>query len=184
MPDTFLTISTIIANTALTAGVVVAVVQLSGLRASNQLQREVFLADHERRKKQATIEFTHRVLEERRAVSGLITNAFGADHINPGDPRYSENPELKSAVLRYLNLMERISVGINIGVYDLHTFSRITGRATSRFFRRLTPIIESRRLETGAPTLYRDFEVMTKAIDADRDQYLASLPDLAKIQHS
>ncbi len=185
MLDTLVGGSAVVANVAISVGVVVAVFQLRKSREANRLQREVFLADHERRKKQATIEFTHTVLERRREVQLMIRDSFGADHVNPTDARYADNEDLKRAVARFLNLMERISVGINIGVYDLHAFSRITGRSTIEFFHKLRPIIEHRRKEVGSPTLFGDFELMVKELEHEREMLGPPRPpDLAKILHS
>jgi len=153
-------ITIITSNIAVVVGIVIAILQLQKMQVSNDLQQREFLADHERRKKQATIEFSHQVLEERAKAAekinaifkdGAVINVSAQDYIDDLD-------DVRGSITRYLNLMERISVGINTGVYDLSIFMRITGYATVTFYKRIEPVISERRRESQRQTMYCDFE--------------------------
>jgi len=157
-------IAVIISSFTVVVGVVIAIMQLRKMQSGNNLQQKSFLADHERRKKQSTIEFTYQVLEERIKATKSINKAFpNKEVVNVNSRAYTENLEdVRGAISRYLNLMERISVGINIGVYDLDTFMRITGVATINFYKRIEPIILEKRKVANRSSLYCDFEKLVK----------------------
>jgi hypothetical protein len=172
MLNDLVTITTIIANCAVVIGVIIAVLQLRKMRISNELQQRAIIADHERRKKQSTIEFAHQILEERTIATSKINAAFpNGKVINVVDTEYSG--DVKKAVTRYLNLMERFSVGINIGVYDIDVFMRITGFATIAFYKRLEPVILEGRRSSGRTTRYADFEEL---VDKMNGKYKKSQP--------
>ena len=157
-------IAVIASNIAVIAGIVIAILQLQKMQASNDLQQKSILADHERRKKQSTIEFSHQVLEERIKATNQINKVFkNQEVVNITAPDYINNVnDVKGAISRYLNLMERISVGINIGVYDRDTFMRITGSLTIKFYKRIEPVIKEKRKRTGNYKAYCDFEQLVK----------------------
>jgi len=154
-------------NSLALAQLVVLVIECAAIIAGAAIALRSFRADHERRKKQATIEFTHNVLELRSSVWSQVTSVFGSDVINPTDPRYKDDVKLQANVTQYLKLMERLAVGINVGVYDLYVFTRITGRATSNTYKRLFPVIEEKRKSAQAPTLYIEFERLVRSIDEE-----------------
>ena len=153
-------ITVIVSSIAVVIGIIIAILQLQKMQVSNDLQQKSILADHERRKKQSTIEFSHQVLEERIKATDQINKVFkNQEVVNVTTPDYINNVnDVKGAISRYLNLMERISVGINIGVYDRDTFMRITGSLTIKFYRRIEPVIMEKRKKTGNPKAYCDFE--------------------------
>ncbi|WFF71813.1 DUF4760 domain-containing protein [Proteiniclasticum sp. QWL-01] len=153
--------STLIANICVCVGVIVAVRQFD-------LTKKSFIADHERRKKQSTIEFyghlkivsyeLDRILEEFlkdiRITNELMINA-------------DSNPKVKEAleaIRDYLDLIEGFSVGINTEVYDLSIFMRIAGRSTTNKYEKLKEYIDLRRTSLGRPNLYEDFEKMVNRI--------------------
>ena len=57
MLDIIVDVSTIITNIFLSVGAVIGVFQLIQMKKSNILQSKSLMADHERRKKQSTLEF-------------------------------------------------------------------------------------------------------------------------------
>ena len=117
------------------------------------------LADHKRRKRQATLELYQPISEETFVLRNKIRDVFGNTEINPADQRYKGDNELKRAITRFLSLYERISVGINLNVLDLKVFMRIAGKSTINWYDRLKPIIEYRR-EKSHSSAYSDFELL------------------------
>ena len=176
----------IISHVAIIVGVVIAVMQLRKMRISNDQQKQAFIADHERRKKQATIEFVHQVLEERIKATDIINTIFVQnDVINVNDQKYLNNKNIDLAVTRYLNLMERIAVGINIGVYDITVFMRITGMATINFYKRIEPIIKEKRRATGRSSMYSEFSALVYEMEILYNQADPPIKDTsANIIHS
>lgn len=98
--------------------------------------------------------FLEEFLKDKRINKELMENSDG-------------NPEIKEAleaIHRYLDLMERFSVGVNIGVYDLRVFMRIAGRSTTNKYEKIKDYISCRRTLLGRPDLYVDFEKMVNNI--------------------
>jgi len=187
MLDVLESITVIASSIAVVVGIVIAILQLRKMQVSNDLQQRDFLADHERRKKQATIEFSFQVLEERSKAAKVINAVFKDDAVvNVNAPDYiNDIDDVKSAITRYLNLMERISVGINTGIYDLTTFTRITGNATVDFYKRIEPIIVERRKLSQRKSLYCDFEKLVNDISEEFKKDAPIIPnDSANIKYS
>jgi|GEM_PF-1018565 len=186
MLDILVSITVIASNIAVVVGIIIAILQLQKMKASNDLQQKSILADHERRKKQSTIEFAYQVLEERIVATDQINKVFkNQEVVNVTAQEYINNVNgVRKAISRYLNLMERISVGINIGVYDRDTFMRITGRLTIRFYKRIEPVIMEKRKD-GNIHAYCDFEQLVKDM-ANSYQEITPLiqNDNASIKHS
>ncbi|MDR1883039.1 MAG: DUF4760 domain-containing protein [Prevotella sp.] len=170
--------TSILTNCALIIGVIIALGQL-------WLARKSLKADHERRKKQSTIEFYHKIFESPMKLRGEIKDVFGDDHINVTDARYKDNEGLKKSITSYLSLMERFATGINMEVYDLNAFTRIAGKANADTFKRLFPIVEERRKTLSNPNLYKEFERLTENIAKERERiYPDPGKDRGKIEHS
>jgi len=154
---------------AIVTSVVIAAKSASRADKSLIIAEKSFLADHERRKKQATIEFTHGILELRNPLWLQIKAVFGDAVINVDDSRYKDNEELKETINQYLRLMERVAVGINTGVYDLHVYTRIIGSGTVRTYKKLLPIIEyEREAPPRNPNLYIEYENLVKDIETEQ----------------
>ena len=184
--DVLESITIIASNIAVVVGIIIAILQLRKMQISNDLQQRDFLLTHEERKKQSTIEFSDQVLEKRAIAAEVINDVFRDNAVvNISATDYINNKnDVQGAITRYLNLMERISVGINIGIYDLDVFMRITGRATIGFYKRIEPVILEERKTTQRKSLYCDFENLFNNMS---EIYLKETPlisnDSAKMKH-
>jgi hypothetical protein len=119
------------------------------------------LADHKRRKRQATLELFNPISEETYELRNKIRDIFKNEIINPNDQRYKSDKELQRTLTRFMSLYERISVGINLNVLDLKVFMRIAGKTTIDWYDRLKPLIDYKRSK-GHSTAYKDFEILTE----------------------
>lgn len=128
---------------------VIAIIQLI-------LNRKVAKLDLDRRKKEATIAFTHEILELVSDLRQLITDEYNREPIKYSE--YQSNDEMKQVITKYLNIMERISVGINSGVYDIDIYSRICGRTTIIYWDQLSHVIEEKRKDLHRDTLFIEYE--------------------------
>lgn len=168
-------ISTIISNVFLSVGVVIAVFQLVQMRKGNILQFNSTKADHDRRRKQSTIEFYNEIYPYLKDCKAEIVNAFGEGYVTPDDQRYQENPSLQKAITEYLTVIERFAVGINAGIYDINVFARTSGKVVSDTYKRLSPVIENMRKVQNYPQLFNDFEKMCKEVDKVREKMYPKL---------
>ncbi|MDR2513682.1 MAG: DUF4760 domain-containing protein [Christensenellaceae bacterium] len=152
----------IVTNFAVVVGAVIAAV---GVWVAVRTMK----ADHERRKKQSTIEFYQEITSLTMPLREDINAIFGQNAaVNPADAQLQKDVELQKAIARYLSTMERLAVGINAGVYDRDLYMRCAGRTTIDWFERLTWLIKSKRSEGNRPWLYTDFESL---VDEMREKY-------------
>jgi len=132
------------------------------------------IVDHDRRRKQATIEFvgsvqpifgdSHEELEELFGPD-TITETF-AHRIWTSDTfDEKDDPELEAAkkgklVLRsYLNRIEHIAAGANTGVFDKDLLHRLSGNFLVRMWDRYSNFIKIVQKELGKKR-YSEFETM------------------------
>jgi len=172
----------IIANISVVVGVVIAIMQLYKMRISNEQQKQTFIADHERRKKQSTIEFYNEINKETVTMRSLISDKSQSGIISidviEGDAK------LVTSIKRYLSLMERFSVGVNTNVYDIGVFDRVSGAATVKTYYKLREYILNARKK--APYIYTDFELMVQEIEGIRKKRFPTQSDydISTIKHS
>ena len=127
-----------VTNIALIIGVIIALCQL-------KLSRKIAEKDFERRKKEATIDFANDIVSRTNELMVSINQVFGDDKIYISDVRYLNDTQMQGYINRYLNLMERMSVGINTEVYDFDIFRRICGTRTLRAWDRLKNVVYEKR---------------------------------------
>lgn len=170
MFDALVAISTIITNLFLSLGVVIAVFQLIQMRKGNLLELNNMKADHERKKKQSTIEFYNEIYPYLRDCKAEIVSAFGEGYVTPDDKRYKENSILQKAINEYLIIIERFAVGVNAGIYDINIFAKTSGKIVCDTYKRLSPVIENMRKVQSYPELFNDFEKMCKDVEKIRER--------------
>ena len=158
--------SQLLANIAVIAGAVIAVLQLIRMRKSNELQEKSITAGHERRKKQATIEFYNSINKESGPLMQEIRQKCGKNAIPLS--QLADDPDLREKIKRYLSLMERFSVGIHTNVYDLNVYDMMRGTVTIQSYHQLHDYIDQRRKETLIPALYVEFEELTRKLEEMR----------------
>lgn len=152
---TALEIIQLITNIFLIVGTIVAVIQL-------WLNRRIAQMDLERRKKEATISFTYEVLERVRELSEMIDDEYDDEPVKIEE--YQASVEMQNTIRQYLDIMERIAVGINTGVYDFDIYCRICGTSTVMYWKQLSHVIEARRKELQRPEIYIEFESLANRV--------------------
>jgi len=170
MLDKILAVSTITTNLFVVLGVVIAIFQLKKMKESNLLQSQSIIADHERRKKQSTLESYSSLYPHLSELRTIITDTFGKEYINPTDERYINNPELQKIIYEYLVIMERFSVGILSGVYDIDIFENTSGKTVADIYKKLSPLIENMRITENYPEMFCSFEQLSEEIFKIREK--------------
>lgn len=135
------------------------------------------LEDHDRRKKQATIEIWAGLQEHRSELQSLIRDAFGTEPLtNKAIAEWVEKREAGDvdanrairALVRYLDALEHFATGVNSDVFDLHTANAMCGGSFVRVFPRYGAWIARQRSELSRPTLYSELEELASEITALR----------------
>lgn len=162
IPENFIDICSILSNIAIVITMIYSIIKL------RQDKRSV-IADIEWRRKNETILFSHEILEKTDNLISEINNKFPDNEtINVSDLKKSENSELSHVIFKYLTLMERLSVGLNTGVYDLDVYARICRSKTINAWDRLKNIAYDKRKSSGNSNLYIEFENMVNRL-VERD---------------
>jgi hypothetical protein len=125
-----------------------------GTIAAVLVARQSFIADHERRKKQVTIEFYNNISNNYTIpFREELRKVFGEDYyhhtIQPEEDKWKNNPDLQIKFRYYCRNMERLAVGIAIGVFDFDTFNRLAGKTNAMLFNKIEQLIEAKRNSIG-----------------------------------
>ena len=141
-------------NIAILISVIIAAGQLF-------LNRKIAKLDFNRRKKQATIEFSSSILNITNELSRAIKKYYGTEPISY--KAYTGSDEEANKIIKeYLNLMERLSVGINSQVYDVDILQRICGYKTWEHWEQLKDVVYGMRKDAGRKTIYAEYERVAK----------------------
>jgi hypothetical protein len=147
-----------------------------------------FKADHERRKKQATIDFCHKIEGELYPLLEQINAKFQDDRVvNVCDVNSKDKDKDKEILLdtikKYLASMEMLAVGINTGIHDIAVFDRMAGNFAIRIFYRFREIILFLRGPNNTHR-YADFERLVLELEKLRNKRFPKQDkDFAKMKH-
>ncbi|HEX8396377.1 MAG TPA: DUF4760 domain-containing protein [Pyrinomonadaceae bacterium] len=144
-----------------------------------RLVLKAFKADHERRKKQATIEYVGQILREARFKIDARYRSRGVttEEIS----KLMENPEDYAEWRNVLGVFEHLAVGINTGVYDKDILYRMSGSYLTELFTIVEPYVELKR--KIHPNAYSEFESLAKEFgEKQRSGYL--IASTGNIKHS
>lgn len=183
--STIVEVSTIVTNIFLSVGAVITVFQLIQMKKSNILQSKSLMADHERRKKQSTLEFYSDIYPYLSEFRTKITDIFGNGYVTPDDVRYIQDKDIQQMIYEYLVIIERFAVGVNSGIYDINVFAKTSGKVVSDMYKKLSPIIENMRITQNYPEMFNDFEKMSKDVLEVREKMYPKLSgeDLVSIKN-
>lgn len=143
------------------------------------------MADHDRRKKQSTLEFYTDIYPYLSEFRTKITDIFGTEYITPNDERYKQNTDIQKTIYEYLVIIERFAVGVNSGIYDINIFAKTSGKVVSDMYKKLSPIIEQMRVSQNYPEMFNDFEKMCKDVEQVRAKMYPKLvgEDLVTVKY-
>ncbi|MFB9686127.1 DUF4760 domain-containing protein [Amycolatopsis plumensis] len=83
-------------------------------------------------------------------------------------------PAARAPVRNYLDFLEVVAVGVNSGVFDIDTVSRMVDGRILAVTENYMPYINLRRDELRSPSLYSELEVMARSTRNHRDRESAS----------
>jgi hypothetical protein len=115
---------------------------LAAVVAQLVFNRRAMLADHERRKKQATFEYVNAVAERFRSALNEFDSKHGPKKVVDISD-YDEEDRLM--VKAFLNEIEYICAGVNAGVFDLDILNKMMGTSLKSRHHRFNQYIENAR---------------------------------------
>lgn len=124
--------------------------------------QKTFRADHERRKKQSTVEYLNKIRENYRSLTNKLITKFDNNAINLTEI----DDETKIEIKELLSILEHLSTGINTQVYDYNLIKRMSGSFLLARYKQLYPYIDNSQKKS--PEHYIEFETLCKRIDSDK----------------
>ena len=117
-----------------------------------------FLADHERRKKQATLDYVREIRPSYTKRRQVIDNKYGSDVLSDADVAEitNENGEIRDHLKEILAQLEFIAIGVNTGVFDKDIWYRMSGSYMIRIYNRFRSYIKF--TQKNNPFAYIEFE--------------------------
>lgn len=147
---------------------------------SQNLQLIEIKADHDRRKKEATIIHLNGIRGKYRPIADGLTKRFGPNYVLNVDDLADDTRE---DIKEILGLMEHLAAGVNTGVLDFELVHIMSGSFLEGMYRRCWPYIKDVRDNARSDTLYIEFEHLVwcikdqKHTKRDRRADLMSLPE-------
>ena len=182
-------IASIITSVGTIFAVILAMRSFILAKKSLEIAKQSLFADHERRKKQATIEFYDRINKNataplRRAIDELMNFPAGENNyapLNPDNPKIKGNFDFHFILVHYCRHMERFAVGIKLNVYDFQTFYFLSGEPTRKLYEQIRPLIFGKRTIEYALNEYKNLcdrllEDHKKHQDSKTTNYNSNLP--------
>ena len=130
-------------------------------------------ADHERRKKEATLDYIQKIRPAWADARFSVNQKWGWNTLN--DEALSEiesNFELKKLVQNLLSLLEHLSVGMNADIFDKDLLFRMSGSLLIRIHNRFVPYIE--KVQQEQPTAYVEYQYLAKEFEQRKSKKLES----------
>ncbi|MCL2421320.1 MAG: hypothetical protein FWD03_05620 [Defluviitaleaceae bacterium] len=123
-----------------------------------KLQSRISRADHDRQKKQSTIEFYNYISSENRIfLSALADKPLTYE---------SSSSQEKIDANKYLGLLERLAVGVATKIYDFEILCLISGRYLSeKKYGQFKNYIDGSRKANQAPQQFIEFERLVGKIN-------------------
>ena len=166
MLNTIVGIASIIASIGVIVGIFIAIAQLKKTTA-------VAVADHSRRKKEATLEFFDKIKEKSKPLTIAIRETSNG---NPVSVQQIENdPKLMSSISQYLSLMERLAVGIYADVFDYEVYRELYKTITINHYHQLREYIVRSRIEYQSSSMYVYFERLAQQLEHDQAEALPNI---------
>jgi len=128
-------------------------------------QTKISRADHDRQKKQSTIEFYNSLSSD----SYQFLDDIKGKRLN--STLVNSDKDLRKSVIRYLSRLERLAIGVATDVYDFNVLCLMPGRYLCKKYEQFQEYIKETRISKDAPMLYKEFELLVNRIEKYREKY-------------
>ena len=132
------------------------------------ITRRMFLADHERRRKQATFDYVTAVGHRYRNPLEEFDKVYGTKIVDISE--YS--PEDKITVRTYLNEIEYVCLGVNAKVFDYDILSKMMSTNLINCHRRFHQYIEAEQKQSKK--YYIEFDEVVRRLDEDNKEEISN----------
>ena len=145
--------------------------QLQLLQRQLRQTHEVTVLDHDRRRKQATIEFYATTLGEQRRMRETLPHDRNKAALQPFiDRAISGDEDINKAIVAYLSLHNLIAISVRSDVFDIGVIDQAFGGRLLALEENYRRWIDSARKSSGYPTMFADIQWLTDEIIRRRSQ--------------
>lgn len=121
--------------------------------------------DHERRRKQSTIEFFENMTSKLYDIEAIFDSKKGGSNENIN----LEDTETLRKAINILVEFEQLSVGVNAGIFDFDILERMAGSYLINIFSAFYPYIKETRKDATHLNSYIEFEQLVNKIKEKRN---------------
>ena len=125
------------------------------------------LKDHERRRKQATIEYFEAMTDRLFDIQAKFNDKLTKQDVEISN--LENYPELLKDATAVLSAFERLSVGVNTNVFDFNILNRMAGSYLIFLYTRFSPYIEIIRKDASRQKSYIEFERLIMRIKREKN---------------
>jgi len=126
-------------------------------------QRKNSRWEHDRQRKQSTIEFYNTISSQSQAFIDTLENMNRNGKVI-NYKLVNANRKTWESVTWYLSRLERLAVGVATDIFDFDILNRIAGKYLSRIYSQLNEYIKEARIFENSPERYKEFEFMVNRI--------------------
>ena len=170
-----------LANLAIIIGIIVATLHLNELKKTTIATQDTAKAtyetveatyksiknDHERRQKQSTIDFFHRVHVD----SGGYLNSKFFEINKPLSYEIfkAKDADEKDSIMNFLTGLENLAIGVNTGIFNIDVCYHLCGTHMIAIYESLSDVIDNIRHQTKSQKTFSDSEHMIEELKKMRD---------------
>ncbi|HEX6686722.1 MAG TPA: DUF4760 domain-containing protein [Candidatus Limnocylindrales bacterium] len=133
--------------------------QLRLLAHQNRQSQQAIVQDHDRRRKQATLEFFATTHDRQIEFRKILPNSWSSEEIVALIQKaVNGDTDTEKLIAGYLNLYEHFAAGVRAGIFDLEVTNQMAGGRIVAMQRNYQPWIEYRRRLHGVADLYCELE--------------------------
>jgi Domain of unknown function (DUF4760) len=130
----------------------------------------VYYVNSKRDRIKRTLDYWESVNNELREEKLELRKDYGAVLSTEDVEKIYSDIDERVKVNKVLNTFERLSIGVNLGVYDIKTLNRIVGRRLISNFERFEPYILYRREKKLQHHAWLEFEILKNNLVAIRQK--------------
>lgn len=137
---------------------------LISLRQSSITLKTVQL-DHERRRKEATINHIQVIRNEYKTIDTEIITKYGSPLEESRIEELINDSDTLPKLVYLLGLFEHLAVAVNTEVFDFDILCRLSGSYIANVYKKYEGYILYRRTKNCNPKVYIDFEILKDKIE-------------------
>lgn len=123
-----------------------------------------FVLNLRRDRAKQTLDYWEKVNQQLKIEKRELLKDYGSKIDSEMAALILEDDEEAKRLNKVINVYERLSLGVNIGAYDLKTLNRLVGQNIIDNYLRFEAYIEARREKKNRPFAWQEFQILVKKL--------------------